>query len=183
MTKDELDALPRTLPEKPEGWSRTMIMHLNRGAQGASGVYEIKDDQGRVMPFQYCYQTGKKQKTEWSGFFIAGSQDPISWAELRKRWPLYLKQLARVIASGKDPMHDLTDEKPMPMYVIYDRPSDHPDGFVVREWFVCPGKLLPSTLMGEATASLEDARKLVPQGLVNIGRQEGDDAKIVEVWV
>lgn len=68
------------------------------------------------------------------------------------------------------------------MVVIYDRPRDLPTGFVVRVWTISRGMVVPGRLLGADLPTLEAARALVPAGLVNIGREPGDDAKIVEVW-
>ena len=65
-----------------------------------------------------------------------------------------------------------------PRYVIYDHPRDYPGEFVVRRWEL--GK--PRELLGSAN-TLQGARKLLPPGLVNLGRYEQDDPFIVEVWV
>src|SRR5690606_5063529 len=69
------------------------------------------------------------------------------------------------------------------MYVIYDRPHDHPGGFVVRRWKVSHGLLIPDLLIGTDLPDLEAARKIIPPGLYNLGRHPDDDSKIVEVWV
>jgi hypothetical protein len=66
-------------------------------------------------------------------------------------------------------------------FVIYDHPTDYPLGFVVREWLVTAQGPQP----GEAwtATTLEDARTHIPDGSVNLGRTEQDDAKIAEVWM
>lgn len=69
------------------------------------------------------------------------------------------------------------------MFVIYDRPLDAPRGFVVRSWVVAGAIVAPGKLVGADLATLDDARKLVPSGRINIGRTSDDDPKIVEVWV
>jgi hypothetical protein len=69
-----------------------------------------------------------------------------------------------------------------PMVVIYERPADHPVGFVVRAWSVLPGKVIPAKLLGVDLPSIEAARELVPQGLVNVGRTDDDAACVVEAW-
>lgn len=71
---------------------------------------------------------------------------------------------------------DLSGE--LDLYVIYDHPRDYPGEFVVRGWELEK----PRELLGSAN-TLEGARKLLPPGLVNLGRYEQDDPFIVEVWV
>lgn len=65
-------------------------------------------------------------------------------------------------------------------FVIYDHPTDCPDAFVVREWSVSAAG--PRPLGAQTAPTLDDARELVPEGLVNVGRTPQDDHKIVEVW-
>lgn len=69
------------------------------------------------------------------------------------------------------------------MYVIYDRPADWPNGFVVRVWLVNRAMTVPGPVLGSDVPTLEEARALVPIGHVNVGRDPADDDKIVEVWV
>jgi hypothetical protein len=84
------------------------------------------------------------------------------------------------------------------MYVIYERPRDWPESFVVREWVQHrpevpkpePGTLaiaiIPPAEPGKIVAvrdTLEHARAAVPAGTVNVGREPDDDPKIVEVWL
>lgn len=68
------------------------------------------------------------------------------------------------------------------MYVIYDKPADWPNGFVVRVWIVSRAIVVPGPVLGSDVATLEEARALVPVGHVNIGRNPEDDPTIVEVW-
>lgn len=68
-------------------------------------------------------------------------------------------------------------------YTIYERPSDYPESFVVREWHIVRGRDEPVAGGVVAVAkTLGDARLAVPDGLINIGRQPGDDSVIVETW-
>lgn len=71
----------------------------------------------------------------------------------------------------------------MKMVVIYDRPHDAPNGFLVRSWDVTGAIVVPGKLLGSDLGSLEAARACVPVGMVNIGRTAQDDPKIVEVWL
>lgn len=69
----------------------------------------------------------------------------------------------------------------MKLWVIYERPKDYPDHFVVRRWTVDVGRAIPEKLAALAT-TLEEARDIVPDGLHCIPRHESDDPCIVEVW-
>lgn len=72
----------------------------------------------------------------------------------------------------------MTPAEPLSLYVIYDHPRDYPDSFVVRRWELDAQKEVVGT-----APTLEAARKLVPPDLYNLGRHEGDDPNIVEVWI
>ena len=69
------------------------------------------------------------------------------------------------------------------LHTIYGRPLDYPDEFVCRRWDERTGDVLD---VGEPFArgrTLDEVRRALPAGLVNIGRQPGDDPAIVESWV
>jgi hypothetical protein len=67
------------------------------------------------------------------------------------------------------------------MWVIYERPADYPDGYVVRLWYVSAQNTMEP---GEARTypTLEAARDALPQGLFPVPRSPKDDEKIVESW-
>ncbi|TAL42613.1 MAG: hypothetical protein EPN91_07915 [Salinibacterium sp.] len=67
--------------------------------------------------------------------------------------------------------------------VIYNRPSDYPDGYLVKTYIVERGNIAPGKILGHSLPSLEAARELVPDGMWRIERLPGDDPVIVEVWV
>lgn len=72
------------------------------------------------------------------------------------------------------------------VWVIYERPRDYPGLFVVRpqhphrdaygDFYVT---------YGDATThrTLEEARQVIPPGLVRVPRDPRDDPKIVESWI
>lgn len=71
----------------------------------------------------------------------------------------------------------------LPLYVIYERPLDHPQNWVLRkQWPMTDGNAVPDPECIIA-ASLEEARAALPPGLTNIGRYEDDDPAIKEVWI
>jgi hypothetical protein len=72
-------------------------------------------------------------------------------------------------------------DEPLYLYVIYDHPKDFPTKFIVRRWSVL-NEPLPDAGCNAADTLLE-ARKLIPRGLVNLGRYPADDPCIAEVWV
>lgn len=68
-------------------------------------------------------------------------------------------------------------------YAIYDHPRDYPNNFVVRTWIITEngGELQAGEC--KLAASLEEARGLVPAGLLCICAFPGDDPVIVETWM
>lgn len=78
-------ALVASLPEKPEGWTKRMVMHLNMGRRnGHSGVYQVIDAAGNETPIGYQYNT---KDTRLCGFTLPGIDGPMTWGELRRAWP------------------------------------------------------------------------------------------------
>jgi hypothetical protein len=66
----------------------------------------------------------------------------------------------------------------LPMWTIYDRPKDHPDGFIARRF----ESIMPTgdTLTGE----LEELRAIfINAGLFKLPRSDGDEPQIVETWL
>jgi hypothetical protein len=69
------------------------------------------------------------------------------------------------------------------IWTIYDRPKDHPYGFIARRFEVGGGGGITATDHALIT-DLEGLREIFAKaGLVNICRQEGDEPQIVESWV
>jgi hypothetical protein len=67
----------------------------------------------------------------------------------------------------------------LPMWVVYDHPSDFPNNYVARRWH---GERATSDLM--VCPDLEVIRRqLRLRGLYKLDRWEGDDPMIVEVWL
>ena len=68
------------------------------------------------------------------------------------------------------------------IWTICERPSDYPDGFTVRKHVVGKGGSHPTDEMFMAP-SLDEARALIPMGLICVGREQADDPVIVESWL
>jgi hypothetical protein len=69
----------------------------------------------------------------------------------------------------------------LPIFTVYDRPSDYPDGFIAR--MSITGAVEMPTLIA-SIGSLEEIREtLMELGLTRMDRHEADDAKIVENWL
>lgn len=76
-------------------------------------------------------------------------------------------------ATPPDPANAIT------MWVIYERPFDHPQGFVTRRHV----NGVPDA-KGFGYPTLEAARQFpLYYAFTNIGRMEKDEPQIVEVWV
>jgi len=70
------------------------------------------------------------------------------------------------------------------LFVIYQNPSDFRGKFVVRGQVAqSDGSIRPNKEPLGVVESLDEARSLVPAGLVNLGRSDEDDPVIVECWV
>lgn len=68
------------------------------------------------------------------------------------------------------------------LWCIYEKPSDFPNSFVVRQWIVNDGGATPEPgCILEPT--LERARRHIPFGSVRFPHIEGEDPCIVETWV
>lgn len=71
----------------------------------------------------------------------------------------------------------------LPIHTITHRPADLPYAvYAVRTFHVTPGTVTPGKLLGTAD-TLDDARRLVPPGLVCVERHPDDDSAIVESWL
>ena len=68
----------------------------------------------------------------------------------------------------------------LPMWVIYDHPTHYPHGFIARMHVV--GKVVGPTTAYVTGATLDEVRQQLPKGLYCIGRQDGDEPQIFEVW-
>lgn len=69
------------------------------------------------------------------------------------------------------------------IFVVYKNPADYPGLFVVREWHVIGGAQMPCPLPVAVVATLDEARRSVPEGHVCFPAQPDDDPVIYEVWL
>lgn len=68
-------------------------------------------------------------------------------------------------------------------YVIYERPTDYPDSFVVRRFQIKRGGHITYDVEPHSvSATLSEARATIPPGQVCLARSEDDDPRIREVW-
>lgn len=71
-----------------------------------------------------------------------------------------------------------TDEHVFITWVIYERPKDFPQHFVLRRWFL--ERADPCCQLFD---SLEAARAALPEGLYRMPAEPNDDRTIREVWL
>jgi len=69
------------------------------------------------------------------------------------------------------------------LYTIYANPRDFPGYYVVRAHDVLRTGGTQARRDFRLADSLEAARRHIPPGLYNIGREPGDDHTIVETWI
>jgi hypothetical protein len=68
------------------------------------------------------------------------------------------------------------------MWVIYDKPRDHPHGHIARRWITGPEK--PRATDDVVIGRLELMREAFAHfGYTCLGRMEDDDPTIVETWL
>jgi hypothetical protein len=67
-------------------------------------------------------------------------------------------------------------------WTIYERPRDHPGGYVVRRWEIRDGDVIPDATARYAP-TLAHARSLVPPGLALVRREPDDDPAVLETWL
>ncbi len=73
--------------------------------------------------------------------------------------------------------------QPLFIYTIYKDTSDVPGPYAIRKWTVHESTPTPSNLFASGIDTLDEARKLIPDHLYNLGRTEHDDPVIVESWI
>jgi hypothetical protein len=69
----------------------------------------------------------------------------------------------------------------LPIWVVYDHPTDFPNAFVARLWIG-----LEATAEVLISDSLDEVRAMVAArypGAVCVARADGDDPKILETWL
>lgn len=71
----------------------------------------------------------------------------------------------------------------LPMWVVYNSPSDFPGKFVVRRQSAGPGFVVADATPTAIVNTLDEARAAIPPGKINLHRSPDDDPVIAEVWV
>lgn len=71
----------------------------------------------------------------------------------------------------------------LPLYVIYENPSDFPGKFVVRKHTIIGNHTCVDLEPTTVCDTLDQARAQIPIGHVNLHRYQEDDPVIKEVWI
>jgi hypothetical protein len=73
----------------------------------------------------------------------------------------------------------------MEMYVVYERPKDYPQHFVLRKWYIgaVEGEPLPDAEWFVLADTLAAIRTHIPLGFIRLERDPNDEPQIVESWI
>lgn len=71
----------------------------------------------------------------------------------------------------------------MTQWVIYEKPSDYPDGYVLRAAFIMKGNQVMIDNVAWYAADPDELRAIMPTGFVRLARMEQDDPVILETWI
>ena len=74
-------------------------------------------------------------------------------------------------------------DKILTIWVIYKHPKDFPTSWVLRGQDACADGSIAPHAACHVASTLEGARRGLPQGLYNLGRQPNDDPVIYESWI
>lgn len=69
----------------------------------------------------------------------------------------------------------------MVQYTVYESPLDFPGKYVIRQFVIRVNGTRPLT--GFVCDTIEQARSLVPDGMVRLMRTPQDHPSVVEVWI
>ena len=90
--------------------------------------------------------------------------------------------------ASREELEGLKEQNPpreaLEMFVVYERPLDHPEHFVMRRWLIGAEKGKPTPtdyfVLGE---TLEEVRNSIPPHCVRLERDPNDEPQIVECWI
>jgi hypothetical protein len=89
---------------------------------------------------------------------------------------------AEIIAGIVRGQYEAAKNGVLVIWTIYDRPADHPQGFIARRFDIRAEG--PKATDLTIAAELEDLRAgFWKAGLMKLSRQDGDEPQIVESWV
>lgn len=67
-------------------------------------------------------------------------------------------------------------------YTVFYSPTDFPQQYVIREFHVSAGTIIPKDIIAIGN-SIDEVRAKLPQGLLRIIKSECDLPSIVEMWI
>jgi len=69
------------------------------------------------------------------------------------------------------------------VWTIYDKPKDHPEGFIARRFQVASGSITATeeTLVSANLEEIQD--ELDARGFAKLARSEDDHPSVVESWI
>jgi hypothetical protein len=73
----------------------------------------------------------------------------------------------------------------MEMFVVYDRPLDYPEHYVMRRWIIgaVEGQPIPDKDYFVIAKTLDEVRVAIPPHCVRLERDPNDEPQIVESWI
>jgi hypothetical protein len=77
---------------------------------------------------------------------------------------------------------DAPPGRKLTVWVIYERPLDYPQGYVLRPQYALPGGEVALSQWAWTAPSAEAIRRSLPPGLYCEAAKPGDDPVILEVW-
>jgi hypothetical protein len=91
----------------------------------------------------------------------------------RIEWPSAFETMQHWLAGKRDRL---------PMFVIYDHPTDFPDSYVARLWVTLPQP--QSTEFVILSERIGNLRQIMEQiGFAQLARDPADDPKALETWI
>lgn len=88
--------LPQELPRVPEGYTQRLVSERKHGdGVACSAHYDMFAPDGTKLPFQYAYRTGADGRFVMRGYFLDGSDQPMTWSQLRIAWPSFVIRSSR----------------------------------------------------------------------------------------
>jgi hypothetical protein len=107
-------------------------------------------------------------------------------SRIRARWVAdidYMKTLSVELTALQFLLINMSNDRLLTIFVIYQNPSDYPGKFVVRAQDALPSGEVrphPDCIVCD---TIEQARETVPPGLVLLTRAPDDDPVIYETWI
>lgn len=125
-----------------------------------------------------------------------GTMYQVDRGSLRSGWTYFCGGCRRMrkirVVDASSVLSSAAPLRPLPLelfmdslyvYTIYRSPKDYPGKFVVRRHAIVAGGVHPEPDPDAVVTTLVRARKALPAGLYNMGRDPRDEPQIVESWI